>query len=170
MKRSIPIIAITMLLATCSVCALAQNKYAGSSARLVGITFTNSRNIPQLKGWTFMEGTLSSPLSDPVWFSAYVFKKGTTCIAFYAQQEDTASDVHQILDVVEVKNVKPGYEIRTAGCREYKQENAFVIALVKPVTSEYSKAIKAWFFNRDKIRFEYRNPKLVDCENPGFGE
>jgi hypothetical protein len=145
-----------------------QGKYAGSMKKLIGQTYIDS--LPALKGWKLLQGSIVSPLTDPTWFVVDVYRKGTTYIAFFGEM-DTASRVTKIDDVVEIKSVKPRWEVRAGLCREYKEENAYVVALVYPAQAEYSKNVaKAWRFNRDKIRFEWINPKNVDCMNEGFGE
>ena len=146
-----------------------QGKYAGSLKKLIGTSFTDSRQLPALKNWQPREGTVASPLSDPELFSVEIFQKGTTYMIFFSVKEDTASDIQVIQDVIELKAVQRGWEVRSGVCREYKQANAFVVALVKPANAEYSTNVKkAWRFNRDKRRFEAIAVKTVDCLNEGF--
>jgi hypothetical protein len=164
MKKIVIHILLLMLVYT----STAQGKYTGSMKKLVGQTFTDSKNIPALKTWMFREGSINSPLTDPVRFMVDVFQKGTTYIVFFSMVEDSVQVQPIILDVVEIKNVQPGWEIKSSLCREYKQDNAFIVALIKPGKGEYSTNVKkAWFFNRDKQQFEWKDPKKVDCLNEG---
>ena len=144
-------------------------KYAGSQKKLIGVSYTDSRHIPGLKTWQFRQGSVASLLTDPELFMVDVYQKGTTWLIFFSVREDTASETTVILDVIELKGVQKGWEIKTAVCREYKQDNAFIVALVKPANAEYSTNVKkAWRFNRDKRRFEWVSVKTVDCLNEGF--
>jgi hypothetical protein len=146
-----------------------QGKYAGSFKKLIGTSFTDSRQLPALKNWQPREGTLASSIDDPELFSVEIFQKGTTYMIFFSVKEDTASDVQVIQDVVELKAVQPGWDVRSGVCREYKQANTFVVALVKSANAAYSTNVKkAWRFNRDKRRFEAIAVKTVDCLNEGF--
>jgi len=145
-------------------------KYAGTMKKLIGITYSDSRNISALKGWQFREGSVVNPLDDPEMITVDVFNKGTTWTAFFSVKEDTAIDKYKIMDVVEVKNVLKGWILKTTFCRQHKNENAEIVALVKESsTLEYLKpAKKAWRFNRDKRRFEILNVKGIDCLNEGI--
>lgn len=144
-------------------------KYAGSQKKLVGVSYVDSRHIPALKTWQFRQGSVASLLTDPELFSVELYQKGTTWLIFFSVQQDTATNTSVILDVIELKGVQKGWEIKTAVCREYKQDNAFIVALVKPANAGYSTNVKkAWRFNRDKRRFEWVPVKTVDCLNEGF--
>jgi hypothetical protein len=144
-------------------------KYAGSYKKLIGVSYVDSRHIPSLKTWEYQQGSIASPLSDPEWFSVEIFRKGTTYLIFFSVKEDTATETSVILDVIELKGVQKGWEIKAAVCRENKEDNAFIVALVKPANAEYSTNVKkAWRFNRDKRRFEWVSVKTVDCLNEGF--
>jgi hypothetical protein len=145
-----------------------QGKYAGSMKKLIGQTYTDSKMIPALSTWTLRQGSIASPLSDPEWFMVEVYQKGSSYIVFFSVVEDTSVNKSQILDVIEITGVKPGAEIKTGVCREYKTENGFIVALVRPIKAEYTPVKKAWSFNRDKRRFELLAVANVDCLNEGF--
>lgn len=149
--------------------AMTQGQYAGTKKSLIGKTYTDSRNIPGLSGWQFREGSLLTAVDDSEVITADVFKKGTTYIVLFSIKEDTADKKFTIADVLEVKNVLSSQHIRTGTCQEGDSEGGLdIVALVKKqYTVEYSKAIKAWRFNRDKRRIQWINSKLVKCMNEG---
>jgi len=151
----------------CTLLSAQANKYAGSMKKIVGVKYTDSRNITGLRGWQFREGTLATVLDDPQPIMVEVYKKGSTYIVFFSVMEDTASKEYVIADLVELKNVTKNQEVKTAVCRAYKQGNAFIVALTNTGRTHYFKAIKAWLFDRDRIRFEMINAKTVECLNEG---
>jgi thiamine biosynthesis lipoprotein ApbE len=70
--------------------------------------------------------------------------------------------------VVQVAGVAKGWTIRSASCRQNKENDAYIIAWGKETTAEYMKLIKkAWRINPDKRRIEVIPVKNVDCENIG---
>lgn len=146
-----------------------QGKYAGSMKKLIDTTYTDNRNIPGLSGWKFREGSIATELTDPELFMIDVYQKGTTYIAFFSLLEDSATNRYRILDVIELKNIKT-FQVRSGICRWNKNNDPFVVGLLKPAQREYVNVTKAWRFNRDKRRFEVVDYKTVDCMNEGFGE
>ena len=142
-------------------------KYAGSKKSLVGKTYTDSRKIPGLTGWQFREGSMISGIDDPELVTVDVFKKGTTWLIIFSMKEDTADTAFTIQDVVEVKGVLSTQHIRTGTCQEGANESGEIVALVKQQNTDYSKAIKAWQYSRDKRRVRVMNSKLVKCMNEG---
>ncbi len=160
---------ILLLLLFGFLSAVAQpGKYAGAKKGLIGKAYTDSRLLPELKGWTFKEGGLMNSLQDPEWFMAVVFQRGTTAVVVVSVREDTATDTYRILDVIEVKGVLKGWTIRTGSCRQHKINNAWLIVWGKENNEEYMKQLKkAWRFNPDKRRVEAIPVKGVDCENVG---
>ena len=143
-------------------------KYAGTKKSLIGKVFTDSRNLTALKGWTFMEGGLANSLNDPERITSDVFKKGTTFVVLFSIMEDTASDKHTVIDVVEITGVLKGWSVRSSFCRQNEQENNYIIAWGKENTGQYMKLIKkAWKFDPDKRRIILIPVKGIDCENIG---
>jgi hypothetical protein len=153
---------------------LAQGQYAGSMKKLVGATYTDSRNIPALKTWQFNQGSVLSGLDAPEVIMAETYKKGTTLLAFISIGEPDTTNGPQvftqmtIIDVIEIKNVAKGHEVKNSVCRQNKEEDMWIIALIKPAAVDYSKALKAWRFNRDKRKFQVISAKTVDCMNEGY--
>lgn len=160
----------TILLLLSSHFSFSQGKYAGSMKRLIGVTYTDSENIPGLKGWEFKKGSVITAMDEPHMIIASVYSKGKTWIIFFSIMEDTASSVYSIMDVAEVKNVLQGWEVYTTTCRKNKIENVEIVALVKwSPSQEFLKPAKqAWRFNRDKRRFEFLSVKGIDCINEGL--
>ena len=164
------IVVILILLITVYT-GLAQGKYAGTKKNLIGKTYTDSRKIPGLSGWQFREGSVINALTDPEMITVDVFQRGTNWIVFFSVREDTALATFTIMDVVEVRNVVKGWQIKTTFCRSNKIENSRIIAWAKDASSEYLKIIKkAWRFNPDKRRIELISIKGIDCLNEGFDQ
>lgn len=104
----------------------------------------------------FREGSLISAIDDPETITVAVYQKGTTCVVFFSMMVDTTRREYRIADVLEVKNVQPGWQLRTTFCRQNEVENAELVAWVKSsTTEEFLKPVKqAWRFSRDKRKFE----------------
>ncbi len=82
--------------------------------------------------------------------------------------EDTASDKYTVVDVVEITGVAKGWTVRCSFCRQYEQENNYIIAWGKENTGQYMKLIKkAWKFDPDRRRINAIPVKGIDCENIG---
>jgi hypothetical protein len=146
----------------------AAGRYAGSKKSMIGKTYTDSRNIPGLKGWTFMEGSLLNNISDPEQILADVFKKGTTFIVILSIKEDTSSQNTRIVDVIEVTGVAKGWAVRTSDCSLNNVLNPYIIVWGKESTGEYMNIFKkAWKFDPDKRRINQIPVKGIKCENIG---
>lgn len=146
-------------------------KYAGSKKMMINKKYTDPRNIVGLKGWLYLGGSVINSLDDPEMITADVFKRVTTSVIIFSIKEnaqDTASKEFFIADVIEVKNVLTGQEIKTGLCRNKGIESPEIVALIKTRGTEYVKAIKAWRFNRDKRRAEIVPAVKIDCLNEGF--
>lgn len=142
-------------------------KYAGTKKSLIGKTYSDDRNIPGLKGFMYVEGSLITPIDDPEAMTAGVYKKGTTYVVIFGYKEDTAATRFEIADVLEVKGVLSTQTIRSGTCSDGPNEAADVVALIKNENTDSSKAIKAWRLNRDKKRIELAQAKLIKCLNEG---
>jgi hypothetical protein len=159
---------LLLLFSFCTNTITAQGKFAGSLSNLVGKSYTDSRYIKGLKGWQFRQGSLLTPIDDPETITVQVFQKGTTNVVVFGFMEDTSSHVYVIADVIEVKNIKKGWEIQTGLCRQNKIDNAEIVALIKPTSEQYMTQVKqAWRFSRDKRRVEALSVKGIDCINEG---
>jgi hypothetical protein len=156
-------LAITLMLF--SVLAFGQGQFAGSMKAMVNKTYKNSRNIPDLEGFDFQEGSLVSGVNDSQAMLVDVFNKDNMAIVFFSVMEDTTAHKYTIMDVVEVKNIQPGWEVRTAFCRQRGVGSADIVAVVKTSNQHYLKNVReAWRFNRDKRKFFPVNVKEVDCQ------
>ncbi|OSZ80589.1 hypothetical protein CAP36_04880 [Chitinophagaceae bacterium IBVUCB2] len=143
-------------------------KYAGTKKAMLGKVYTETQELPQLKGWKQLEGGVINKLDEPEMILVNVFQKGTTVLVFFSIKEDTASDKYLISDVLEVTGVQKGWEIRSSFCRQNKVENSFIVVWGKTTTNEFMNVLKkAWIFNRDKRRIEIIPIKGIDCENIG---
>ena len=156
-------LAVSLMLPT--VLAFGQGQFAGSMKAMVNQTYRNSRNIPALEGFDFQEGSLVSGMNDSQPMLVDVFNKDNTAIVFFSVMEDTTAHKYTIMDVVEVKNIQPGWEVRTGFCRQRGVGSADIVAVVKTSNQAYLKNVReAWRFNRDKRKFYPVNVKEVDCQ------
>lgn len=148
-----------------TVLAFGQGQFAGSMKAMVNQTYRNSRTIPALEGFDFQEGSLVSTVNDSQAMLVDVFNKGNTAIVFFSVMEDTTAHKYTIMDVVEVKDIQPGWEVRTGFCRQRGVGSADIVAVVKTSNQAYLKTVReAWRFNRDKRKFYPVNAKEVDCQ------
>ena len=148
-----------------STLAFGQGQYAGSMKAMINQTYRNSRTIPDLEGFDFQEGSLVSTVNDSKAMLVDVFNKGNTAIVFFSVMEDTTAHKYTIMDVVEVKDIQPGWEVRTGFCRQRGVGSADIVAVVKTSNQAYLKTVReAWRFNRDKRKFYPVNAKEVDCQ------
>ncbi len=135
---------------------LAQGTFSGSFRSLVGKTYQDEKQLTILQGFTSRGGSV---LSDG--FSGSWFIKGNLVVVLFESINQDNS--RSILDVLEIKNVAKGHEISIADCLDGQQENGGIVALVQTSHAERFKAIKAWYFNRDKIRIESFSAAKVTC-------
>lgn len=160
---------IPILLLLLSCIGYAQpGKYAGTKKAMIGKTYTDSRTIPGMRGWVMKEGALLNSISDPEFIYASVHQKGTTCVVIVAINEDTASSVSTIVDVLEITGVQKGWSIRIASCYSGNEQDNYLIVWGKDNKEEYMKLMKkAWRFDADKRRITTWPLKYIRCENIG---
>ncbi len=148
--------------------AFSQGSYTSSYKKLIGTSFTDDHHIKGLVGYSYREGTMIGGINDPVLFYLNVYWKGQNAVVVFSEQEDTAKRVFAILDVIELKNIPRGFDVKTVGCQYGDAEGDVLVALVKPGKGEYVTLVKqAWICNRDKIRVEAIGTKKVKCLNEG---
>lgn len=157
----------TLFFLLIAVLSFSQGKYAGSQKKLIGSSYADENHISGLSGWKFYEGNMITPVNDPEMIVVLVFQRGSSRAIIAGYKEDTAFAQFTIADVIELRNVSAGWQIKAASCRQNSVENIEIIALVKSAVSmEWLKpAKKAWRFNRDKRRFEILSIKGIDCGN-----
>ena len=145
-----------------------QGKFAtGVIKNLVGKVFTENAN-PGLKGFEFKEGSMISPMKDPCRIAAAVYKNGSTVLVLVSWLKDSVKKLYQVLDVLEIKNVLKGWQVRIAVCRKDQQDDSEIVALAKQNKEDFLTEIKqAWRFNRQKRYFESLAVKGIDCFNEG---
>jgi hypothetical protein len=162
---------ISILLAFMLACIVSDaqpGKFAGTKKSIIGKTYTDSRNMPGLKGWTFMEGALLNQVTDPEYIMADVYKKGTVYVVVFSIREDTASELTTIYDVIEITGVTKGWGIRVGTCSRLAQADPYIICWGKETQDEYMKLFKkAWRFDPDKRRINSIPVKGIKCENIG---
>lgn len=148
--------------------SFSQGKYTQSFKHQIGKTFTNEKNIPWLKGYTFREGTMITDIGDGEPQFLTVLMKGSKGVVIYSASSDTVTSIRQVIDIIEVKNIPPGWEIRTIGCQEGDTKDQIIIALVNPGKDEIVKTVKqAWLCERDRLKIEAISTKNIKCLNEG---
>jgi hypothetical protein len=146
---------------------IAQGKFAGAFKSLIGQKFTKTSELKLLKGYTFRQGDVISEVNDPDQTTVDIYQKGTTAIVFFSTMMHGDS-FYQVYDVLEVKDVLKGWEMKTATCRDNGNPDVTIVALVKSTDEEVAAAVKrAWRYNRDKIRLEKISVQHIDCINGG---
>lgn len=128
---------------------------------LIGTQYKTESEIDILKGFTPRGGSVITDINDPEILSGSWFVKGSTAIVFFERIDDTNN--REILDVLEIKNVKSTQEIIMGLCSSGANESTEIFALVTSKNEERLKAIKAWRFNRDKGRIETLTATNVTC-------
>lgn len=145
-----------------------QGQYTQNFKHQVGKTFTDEKNISWLKGYSFREGSLITDAGDPEPQFLTVLIKGTKAVVLYSAAPDTIKNIRQVIDIIEFKNIPPGWEIRTIGCQEGDTEDQIIIALVNPGKDEIVKKVKqAWLCERDRLKIEAISTKNIKCINEG---
>jgi hypothetical protein len=139
---------------------LAQGYFAGSHKYLLEKTY-HEENELGLTGFVSRGGSLISDAAEPDKFAVSWFSKNSVFVVLFELVKEDNS--RQILDVLEIKNVSPGQEFKIGDCKDGESENVSIAALVPPAKSERVKALKAWHFNRDKIRIEAWPASDVIC-------
>jgi hypothetical protein len=142
-------------------------RYAGAKKILIGKTYTDSRNIQELKGWLYRGGDVLEMEAEMI--TVDIFQKGTGYVLLFSIKEDTASAEFSIADVIEIKNVTARQEIKTSVCCENGNPNVEIFAVVNAANKKNLKALKAWRFSRDKRRIQIIPVKDIACLNEGFG-
>jgi len=145
-----------------------QGQFAGAKIKpLIGKKFNNDRVLPGLPEYQYKEVTLASDKEDVEQFSTAIFQKGSTYLVLFMLNSDTTTDDYTILDVLVVKHVKKNQRVKAVICRQDKKANIEIVAVTQPGEAEFSQALRAWRFSRDKRRFEIALIKNVDCMNEG---
>lgn len=144
--------------------ANAQGNYAGSMKKLIGMKYKDSNSITALKAYSYHEASLISDINDPETITVDHFQNGSDAVVFFSIKEDQEDEEFTILDVLEVKDVPQGWQIKAALCRQNENANVEIVALVKSGTGEFLKPAKqAWRFSRDKRRLQPIDKQGVDC-------
>ncbi len=142
--------------------AFAKGNFASAILKpLIGKTFSNENEIPALEGFTSRGGSLLTSVDDEERISSSLFSKGTTVIVLF--KKSVSETQFNILDAIEVKNVLKTQEVKVGDCRDGESDNSGFIALVNKTNDERWKAVKAWYFNKDKIRIEAWSAQKVTC-------
>lgn len=145
----------------------AQGKFVSDTYKpLIGATWKVETDLPLLEGFEYRGGSMLSNFDDPEQFGTNWYIKGTTALVLVEQVTD--DNVHEIIDVLEVKDVKKNQVLKSGDCTDGDSEVVSLIVLVTSSEAERWKAIKAWNFNRDKRRIEVYSATRVSCV--GMGE
>ncbi len=140
----------------------AQGKFASPDLKLlIGKTFSNESEIPRLAGYQSRGGTMITAIDDPVPLSVSWFSKANSILVFFEQTEPDQK--FTIIDVLEIQNTTTTQEIKAGECRDGQSDNMGIVAWVQSSSAKRVKAIKAWLFNRDKLRIEAWPNQNVTC-------
>lgn len=142
--------------------AFAQGNFAPTALKpLIGKTFKNENEITALKGFTSRGGSLLTSVGDEESINSSLFSKGTTLVVLF--EKSISGGPFIILDLIEINNVSKTQEVKVGDCRDGDTDNSGIIALVNQTDQERWKAVKAWYFNKDKIRIEPWAAQKVTC-------
>lgn len=146
----------------------AQGKFAtGDVKKLIARVFTEKGDIG-LRDFEFKEGSVISPIRDPSRIVAAVYQKASTIVVLVSWLKDSTKKLYQVLDVLEIRNVQQGWQVRTALCRQDQQDDTEIVALARQNNGDFLTDIKqAWRFNRQQRHFESLAVKGLDCFNEG---
>lgn len=167
--RDVILLFIAVFLLSAGVIAQ-PGKYAGTEfKKLISTQFNDETKIRGLETYQLHESTLLNRIDDPERLFLQVYVKGTSRLLLFTVLTDTATNTYEILDVLQVKNVKPGLEFKSVTCRRNKIENAEIVALVLPRDKEYFTDVrKAWICDKKKKQFRWIALKGIDCQNEGY--
>ena len=129
----------------------------------IGKPYADEKHIPWLKGYSFVEGSVISPLNDVAQFSVPVFKLGNALVAVFFNRESSTDKSFAILDVLEIKNIRPFWKLRISDCDNGNEGATNIVALVQARKGKNDIILKAWRCNMDKIRLDALSTKLVHC-------
>jgi hypothetical protein len=144
-------------------------KYAGPALKkLIGTQYADERNITALQNYQHIQGTLISSLDVANRLFLNIYTRGTTRVVIFSAAMDTSFSRFEILDVLLVQQVQPGWEIKTGVCRLNKKDDIEIVALAKTAEKAYFTVIKrAWRCDRTQKIFTAIHAKEVDCLNEG---
>lgn len=143
-----------------AVDSMSQGRFAGSYGSLIGKTHTNESQLTLLQGFISRGGTSLSNVNDPAGFSSEWYRKGNLIVVLFEQK---AGEGKAILDVLEIKNAQKDQTLSIGDCQDGEMVNEGIVALVQTSKAERFKAVRAWYFNRDKIMIEPFAPDQVTC-------
>ena len=123
---------LCFLAACCSLDVAAQAQFAGTKKGLLGKSFTDHNKNSLLTGYSWHQGDLISGKDDVPAEFLNIYFKGQDAIVLYSVQKLQSAEAYQVADLIELKQLPPGSDIRTAGCSEGNTEGQIIIALVKP--------------------------------------
>jgi hypothetical protein len=162
---------VTLFILACSVLSIQAQPgiYAGTKKGLINTVYTNSRNIPALSGWTFVQGSVLNAYTDQEAVLVNIYKKGTSFLVFFSIETDSILQKKKIVDVLEVKPVAKGWTVKAAFCLLDNFDNPWIVAWAKITPTEYLKTLKkAWRFDPEKKQIELVKIKGISCLNEGF--
>jgi hypothetical protein len=156
---------VILLFVLTNICQAQAGKSTDEFKKLINITFKNGQLQNQFKGW---KEESSSLISDPK--SSYnhvvtVYKRALVYIAVYTIGDEKEPN-HKIKDIIEVKNVKPGWGLYAGVCKENEVKSSGIVAYVKITLTDYTKNIlQAWQTDTTKLEFVPKNIKGIACMN-----
>jgi hypothetical protein len=140
--------------------------FAGSLRNIVGKSYSASREVPGMKGWTLTGGTaLAEDSETGIDIVLGLYRKGTTR-AIVMSKIYTAEQEASVLDVLQIPNVAKGFDVVPVLCARRGVPDVEIVALVKKTqTLRFGNVIKAWRANRATAQFQSLSKTGVDCLN-----
>ena len=156
---------VILLFVLINVSQAQADKSANEFKNLINITYKNGQLQKQFKGWKEESSTLISNPESSYNHVVTVYKRALVYIAVYTIGDEKEPN-HKIKDILEVKNVKPGWGLYAGVCKENELENRGTVAYAKITPEDYTKNIlQAWQTDTLKLKFVQKSIKGIQCMN-----
>jgi hypothetical protein len=155
---------------TVSQSAISQNLKVDDNFRhIIGNTFKVDTDPQGLGEYTYVGGSVLSPLEveNMVVITEYRYQQNV--LITFSRKNNPANELFTIEEVLHIKNLKNGWDLKTAVCRKDTEDDPSIIAIVKAGNKEFSDNVKmAWRFNWQTLTLEKITVKGIDCLHEGF--
>lgn len=150
--------------------AISQNLKVDDNFRhIIGNTFKVDTDPQGLGEYVYVGGSVLSPLEVENMVVITEYRYQQNMLITFSRKNKPANELFTIEEVLHVKNLKHGWELKTAVCRMEALEDPSIIAIVKPGDKEFSDNVKmAWRFNWQTLTLEKLPVKGIDCLHEGF--
>lgn len=145
--------------------SFSQGKHAGEFKAILGQKYLTEKDIPPLKSFKYVCGSIISDSVNSYYLSLEVFKNGTTAVVVLNKLIDKVAKKHSVIEVLKLVDVQKDYEIRISGCTaKNKNPDDIIVAVYYTGRNKKIKLIKESYVLKD-IRFEKIDAKTVKCIN-----